>query len=151
MNYKWNSLTQEEVLLLLLKAENSFSPPLSQNIPFSLSEYAEKLSKNATFVLCEENDEIIGFTAFYLNQEGAFAFIPQIWVSDKHQRKGIGASMIGLLIKKVPSFVKSIRLEVRKNNEKAVSFYKKMGFCVIEEKEYKLLLKKDRIVIIDDY
>ncbi len=142
MEYKCNTLTQEEVISLLRKAENSFDPPLSQNIPYTVSDYAKKLSENAWFILCMEDDEIIGFTAYYLNQEGGFAYIPQIWVSDMHQRKGIGASMMDKLIKDVPSYVKSIRLEVRKNNEKAVAFYEKNGFVVFDEKNGKLLLGK---------
>lgn len=135
-------LDHAAVLALLNKCENSFDPPLSQNIPYTLSDYAKRLSDFAWFILCVENEEIIGFTAYYLNQEGCFAYIPQIWVSDQHQRKGIGASMLEMLIKEAPSYVNAIRLEVRKNNEKAVSFYSKIGFAVIEEKGNKLLLEK---------
>ena len=142
MNYQWNSLTQEEVLLLLIRAENSFSPPLSQNIPYTLSDYAKKLSEFARFILCVEDNEIVGFTAYYLNQEGGFVYIPQIWVSDDHQRKGIGAKMIAFLIDEIPSFVLSIRLEVRKNNIKAFSFYSKLGYDVVEEKNGKCLMER---------
>lgn len=142
MEYKCNTLTQEEIITLLRKAENSFVPPLSRNIPYTVSEYAKKLSDNAWFILCMEDDEIIGFTAYYLNQEGGFAYIPQIWVSDNHQRKGIGSCMLDEIIKAAPKFVTSIRLEVRKNNYKAVSFYERSGFCVISCNGDKNLLEK---------
>lgn len=142
MTFTNEKLDYAAVLALLNKCENSFEPPLSQNIPYTISDYAKKLSEYAWFILCVEDDEIIGFTAYYLNEEGRFAYIPQIWVSDKHQRKGIGGSMLEMLIKEAPSFVNSIRLEVRKNNTKAVSFYGKLGFALIEEKENKYLLEK---------
>lgn len=142
MTFANKKLDSATVLALLNQCENSFDPPLSQNIPYTVSDYAKKLSEFAWFILCMEDDKIIGFTAYYLNQEGGFAYIPQIWVSDNHQRKGIGAKMMDVLIKESPSFVYSIRLEVRKNNEKAVSFYEKNGFEVIEDKGKKVLLAK---------
>lgn len=130
------------VLALLNQCENSFDPPLSQNIPYTVSDYAKKLSEFAWFVICVEDDEIIGFTAYYLNQEGGFAYIPQIWVADSYQRKGMGGRMLDVLINEAPPFISAIRLEVRKNNEKAVSFYCKSGFMVIEADEKKFLLEK---------
>lgn len=145
MEYKCQKLNSKDVLALLVKAENSFTPPLSHNIPYSLKEYAERLSGNAFFILCVDHEETLGFTAYYINTEGKFAYIPQIWVSDKYQRKGIGATMINKMIELLPSNIDSIRLEVRKNNEKAYSFYAKSNFVVLAEKNGKLLMGK-RIV-----
>lgn len=142
MVYSIKKLSHVDVLRLLQDCENSFTPPLSKNIPYTIDEYAKKLSTNATFVVCEDEGVIIGFTAFYTNKEGGFFYIPQIWVSDNYQRKGIGACMMEQLIIKTPNCVKSIRLEVRKNNEKAVSFYEKSGFKLIEDIGNKVLLEK---------
>lgn len=142
MEFKCQKLSKEEVLAILMKAENGFNPPLSKNIPYILDDYAKKLSEFARFILCVEEKEIIGFMAFYLNQEGGFAYISLIWVSDNHQKKGIGATMMELLSKEVSTCVKSIRLEVRKNNEKAMRFYKSSGFLSIEDSDKKILLEK---------
>ncbi len=143
MNYLNKKIEYDTALGLLRKCENSFVPPLSHNIPYTLEEYAKKLSEFAWFILCVDETEIIGFTAYYLNQEGHFVYIPQIWVSDEHQRKGIGSCMLDELIKVAPKFVTSIRLEVRKNNHKAVSFYERIGFCIIDDMGNKLLLSKE--------
>ena len=142
MTFTNKKLDYETVLALLNQCENSFDPPLSHNIPYTVSDYAKKLSEFAWFILCMEKEEIIGFTAYYLNQEGGFAYIPQIWVSDMHQRKGIGARMMEQLIIEAPVNINAIRLEVRKNNEKAVSFYEKSGFKVMEDYDKKVLLEK---------
>ena len=142
MVYSIKKLAYSDVLKMLQDCENSFNPPLSQNIPYTVEEYAMKLSNNASFVVCEEECEIIGFTAFYTNKEGGFFYIPQIWVSDKHQRKGIGAMMLESLIKISPDYVESIRLEVRRKNLKAVTFYEKTGFIVLEDNGKKVLLAK---------
>lgn len=143
MTFTNKKLDYETVLALLNQCENSFDPPLSQNIPYTVSDYAKKLSEFAWFILCVDGNEIIGFTAYYLNQEGHFAYIPQIWVSDNHQRKGIGSCMLDEIIKAAPKFVTSIRLEVRKNNYKAVSFYEGTGFSAIDSNEGKVLLEKN--------
>ena len=130
-----------EVLLLLHECDNSFDPPLSSHI--DLEAYAKRLSDNAFFVLVKDDDgKVVAFTAYYLNQEGAFAFIPEIWVADSCQRMGMGHKMIGYMIQLVPEYVRCIRLEVRKNNEKAYRFYQKEGFLIAEDKGAKVLLEK---------
>ena len=143
MKYSIEKLSQQEVFNLLVTCNNSFTPPLSQNIPYTLEEYAERLATYADFVLAKEDGEIAGFLAYYTNAEGGFAYIPQVWVSDNHQRKGIGGQMLNVLIQNIPESLSSVRLEVRKNNYKAVSFYDKMGFEVIKDNDNKLLLKKE--------
>ena len=142
MKYSIEKLSQQEVFDLLVTCNNSFTPPLSKNIPYTLEEYAERLATYADFVLAKEGGEIAGFLAFYTNTEGGFAYIPQVWVSDNHQRKGIGGQMLNMLIQNILASFLSVRLEVRKNNEKALSFYNKMGFVVIKDSDSKLLLEK---------
>lgn len=142
MEYFCQKMTGENVFSILNKAEKSFTPSLSHNIPYTLEEYAEKLSTNAMFVICKKNDEIIGFLAYYVNSEGLFAYIPQIWVSDNYQRKGIGGSMMKTMIENVPLQMTSIRLEVRKNNEKAILFYIKAGYHIVKEEKNKYLMEK---------
>lgn len=141
MKYTVERLNQEKVLELLLECNNSFTPTLSENIPYTLEQYAYRLSSNATFVLCSDEGKTIGFTAFYINEEGGFSYIPQIWVSDAYQRRGIGAIMMDNLISYVSASIKAIRLEVRKNNENAVAFYKKSGFVVLTDEGNKYLLE----------
>jgi ribosomal protein S18 acetylase RimI-like enzyme len=142
MLYSIKKLDYTIVVNLLYNCENSFNPPLSHNIPFTVDEYAMRLANNASFVVCEENGEIIGFTAFYTNIPGGFVYIPQIWVSDDYQRKGIGAKMMDVLIQCAPKDIQSIRLEVRRNNEKAFSFYAKNGFSCIGDSNNKCLLER---------
>ena len=142
MEFSHQRLTQSIVANLLKEAENSFTPPLSRNIPYTVEDYACKLSNNASFVLCADGGEIVGFTAYYLNDGDAFAYIPQIWVSIEYQRNGIGSLMIDELVKNLPKTIKTIRLEVRRNNTKALSFYMKHGFSVVEEKNGKCVMEK---------
>lgn len=137
-----NRLSFDEVLALLNQCDNSFVPPLSSHI--DLQAYARRMSDNAYFVLIK-NDEggVVAFTAYYLNQEGSFAYIPEIWVADSCQRMGLGHKMINHLAQIAPDYVKAIRLEVRKNNEKAYGFYQKEGFVLAEDRDTKVLLEKN--------
>lgn len=134
-------LSKKSVYDLLMKCEKDFTPSLSCSI-VNLDGYAEKLSKNAEFVLSSEAEENIGFLAFYKNKESGFLYIPLIWVSKKHQNRGIGQKMLNHLIENREEGIKGVRLEVRKNNENAVSFYKQSGFEIIGDHDEKYLLEK---------
>lgn len=136
-----NRLSFDEVLSLLNRCDNSFDPPLSSHI--DLQAYARRMSDNALFVLIKNDEgDVVAFTAYYLNQEGAFAYIPEIWVADSCQRMGLGHKMIAHLGHLAPDYVKKIRLEVRKNNEKAYHFYMKEGFVLVEDRNTKVLFEK---------
>ena len=55
-----------------------------------------------------------------------------IAVHPRHQRKGLGRFLLSELIKRSKSLkTKHIYLEVKKNNEQAIAFYKSMGFRTV--------------------
>ena len=137
---KTTRLSKSEVYDLLIKCEKSFNPPLSVTMS-SLERYSDKLSEFADFVLFVEAENTVGFAAFYTNEEGGFAYIPLIWVDEKHQHQGIGKRMIEKLAEKSTN-IKKIRLEERKTNIKAIGFYRNMGFEVIEDRGEKYLVEK---------
>jgi ribosomal protein S18 acetylase RimI-like enzyme len=62
-------------------------------------------------------------------------FIAGIQILPNYRKIGIGTKVLNLLIKQVLITQKSLRLEVQKNNEKAKSLYKRLGFVVESEQE----------------
>ena len=62
-------------------------------------------------------------------------FIAGIQILPKYRKIGVGTKVLNLLIKQVLITQKSLRLEVQKNNEKAKSLYKRLGFVVESEQE----------------
>jgi ribosomal protein S18 acetylase RimI-like enzyme len=62
-------------------------------------------------------------------------FIAGIQILPKYRKLGLGTKVLNLLIKQVLITQKSLRLEVQKNNEKAKSLYKRLGFVVESEQE----------------
>lgn len=76
-----------------------------------------------TFVY--ENEGIIRGFISVINNE----FIGALFVDINYQNKGIGKSLINYAMDKY----KNLNLAVYKENEKALEFYKKMGFKIISE------------------
>lgn len=100
-----------------------------QRIP-DYNAYCEKVCKYAEFICAKENSEIIGFIAFYANDCAEHtAYITQLDVLPKCQNMGVGAALIDAAedISRKQS-MKVMRLEVRKDNAKAIRFYMKHGY-----------------------
>ena len=64
-------------------------------------------------------------------------------MEQEFQKLGIGRLIMEQIIEKANSKKKSIRLQVLKINIKARSFYEKLGFKSINEKENHIEMKKD--------
>lgn len=105
--------------------------------------FAEKLSDKANFAVCTCDDEMAGFTAYYLNCSARQVYITLICVDSMFQSHGIGGKMIDWLssLAKKEGYT-SIALEVNKVNGKAHRFYVKHGFVEQEDRCEKLLMKK---------
>lgn len=131
------SLSYGEVLALLKKGNGDFSPSLDSSL--DLEQYAQKLSKNADFVLLQDGIDYKGCIAYYKNAEGKFVFITHFWVSRELQGHGYGKQMLTSLIDSFNESYNEIRLEVVKKNT-ALYFYKKQGFNVVEDHFDKLLM-----------
>ena len=60
-----------------------------------------------------------------------------LYIEEKYRNKGIGSKVIKDLKEKIE------RIKVRKENNKAISFYEKNGFNQKEIKEDYIILRKD--------
>ena len=121
---------------------SEFSPPLSTRIQSFVS-YAEKLVKYAFVfvVFLADNPEAVGFCAVYANDQGTKkAYIAQLGVKQEFQGLGIGKLLINEAVRTAHNQgMKELGLEVRKDNDKAIQFYKHFQFNVysdIDEQNY---------------
>ena len=87
-----------------------------------------------TFVY-EDNDDIRGFISVINND-----FIGALFVEKNYQGQGIGKSLIDY----AKNLYDNLSLAVYKENEKAISLYKKLGFNVIEETESRYCMKYNK-------
>lgn len=82
------------------------------------------------FVFCE-GDEIVGFsyvTCYYETEVGGVcAQILDLYIDEKYRGRGFATQYFNYVFEKY-SYAKRFRLEVVKDNEKAVNVYKRMGF-----------------------
>jgi len=87
--------------------------------------------------ILEINKKPIGF--YQIKQNDDELEIKGLFLIDEYRNKGIGKYLMEEFEK--TKGIKSLVLKVWDNN-KAVGFYKKLGYKVIEEKDHKFLMKK---------
>ena len=136
-------LSFEFVYDTLKDMSSLFIPPLSESL--DIKSYAKKLSDKAQFVVCMNEDKMIGFTAYYLNSFAQQIYITLICVHIKYQSYGIGGMMLNYVASctgESDKLYDTIALEVNKKNGKAHRFYLKQGFEEQEDRGEKLLMVK---------
>ena len=88
--------------------------------------YVKKVLPEASVFVYQDNNVIKGFIGIIEN-----SYIAGLFVSNRYQANGIG----GDLLKRCKQAYPILKLDVYAKNLKAVSFYKKHGFKIEEEKE----------------
>ena len=92
-----------------------------------------------------DDDELLGFTAYYLNSEKHQIYITLICVDSNYQAHGIGGKMLAYIVANEKGrnvLYNTIALEVNKLNGKAHRFYLRQGFIEQEDRGEKLLMVK---------
>ena len=142
MNFEINIIKNntESIYSYLNKYSDNFTPSLRGRI--NLSAFSEKIYSSAIQFWIKYNNEPIAFAACYFNHpQKKFGYITTISVVEDFQNKGIGIKLLNKIIVYAKSNqFKEIRLEVFNRNEKAINFYLKHGFTVLEQKENTMIL-----------
>ncbi len=123
---------------MMKKCDNYLSHPLFGNIPNK--DTVEKIVNKAVFIGAKtELSEIVGYCAFYANDiQNQTAYISEICVVGEWQRRGIGSSLMQKTIELcMEKNMKFIRLEVKKDNFKAIDFYTYWHFMKEKDKDDK--------------
>lgn len=88
-----------------------------------------------------DDDEPVGFVQYYSNHRDGLpeeAFIDQLMIDIKHQRKGIGSKAIPLVldeIKKLGKY-KSVSICYVEGNDIMKPFFEQFGFKVVDQDEF---------------
>ena len=133
-------LSEKEFYHLMERVNLLFTPPISDAV--DLRVYSHKLYTHASFIICKESNNIIGFTAFYKNKEEKQLYVSLICVESSCQSLGVGGKMLAMLSSLKTEGFYSIGLEVVKTNKGAYNFYKKHGFIEHEDRGKKILMHK---------
>lgn len=124
---KPNSL---ELINFLTDIDDYFSPPLSNRV--DLQEYAEKIIKLSEIYSVKDNNEIIALVSTYLNNNSAY--ITLFAIKKNFHGQGISYKLFDFLRKKIKEkSIDELKLEVYKNNIRAIRFYQKLDFNIVSE------------------
>ncbi|MFY7653099.1 MAG: GNAT family N-acetyltransferase [Chitinophagaceae bacterium] len=115
-------ISQEQIEFMLEKMYNS-------------SVLLNELYSGIYFLLAETEEESVGFASFGFLGNNEYK-LHKLYINPTNQKSGAGKQLLAEVSKKVVSLGgKALYLQVNRAN-KAVGFYQKMGFEIVEEKDF---------------
>lgn len=105
--------------------------------------YLKKLEDNAELIVHQTNAGVLGFVFFYCNAQDKISSYITLIATDVNVRgMGIGRGLLEHVVSlsRIRGF-SFCHLEVRKDNVRALDFYKGFGFVAIESREDSLLMR----------
>jgi len=130
----------KEDLIQFLEKNNTRAKGLA--ITISIVDYVDKLLNNANIIVHIENNQLVGVMAYYANN-AAYGFLTLALINENYQGKGIGKRLLQYSINDLQfKKIKIFKLEVLKSNEKAIQFYKKLNFNIVQEKSEFFIMER---------
>ena len=104
--------------------------------------FLEKSIQREKYNIICLKEEKIGI--FSWNEDEKKIYLHELLILSKYQKNKIGSRILDMLIKRAEYFNKELIAHVFKSNIKALEFYKKKNFKIVEESRshYKILYKK---------
>ncbi len=90
------------------------------------SDYIFKESEQSKCLVFEENNIVVGFMVYLQTEDNVEIY--DIAVKEEYQQNAIGTKLLTYLELAIQASCSKIILEVRSDNEKAISFYLGKGF-----------------------
>ena len=98
---------------------------------YSAASLKKQMISGSQFIFVYENEEPVGFAAYLFKGHGIYK-LDKIYVLISQQGKGTGRFVIDFIINEIKQKgATALQLQVNRNN-KAKSFYEKLGFEVID-------------------
>lgn len=119
-----------------------FIPPVNQVVEVGI--YSDKLVQKADCFFIQNGEENIGFLAIYTNDYSKkVSFISSISIVPQYQGTGISQKLLDFSIEHSrKKKMKCIKLEVNKNNTRALKFYERNKFTIVSTTNDNLLMIK---------
>lgn len=118
---------------IITTCDEAFVNPISKADYYS--SLLEKISKYAIVMVAKKDDDLLGYAAFYANdQTSRTAYLTLIGVRPNCQKQGVGKKLLmqAEYISHSKGMVK-INLEVKKINSGAIAFYERQGYHYLKE------------------
>jgi ribosomal protein S18 acetylase RimI-like enzyme len=124
-----NHATPDNVAAHLKECDSGFNPPLSERV--DIVAYAEKIHANAERFEAWIDNRLIGMVAAYVNLPDRSGFITNVSVVGDARGKGIASTLCSQYLRYAQEQnLKSVALEVGKDNTAAIRLYEKLGFTM---------------------
>lgn len=132
-------LTDRERLIKLILDIHVVPDPSSFVDTLSVDDYADKLIERAINYVFVEKGKDAGFLSFYANdKETKTGYIALIGVLKEFQGKGIAQNLMDLCIQECrKAGMNQIKLEVKKENKRAIQFYRHYEFIELQDASVK--------------
>ena len=109
-----------------------------ENYPLSVWSFYYHIRKNLLFVAYDEEGELAGYVLALVKREKAKLY--SLGIDEEHRGLGIAKMLLENILTELRNLgFKSVLLEVREDNEKAIDLYLKFGF--VEMKKQKQFYK----------
>lgn len=114
--------------VFLRRADALFAPPLSRRV--DIGRYAEKLARHAVNLFAVDGALDRGHAAIYVNDAlGRAAFLSSICVLPEYRSDGVAALLLQACLEQARRHgMGEVRLEVARDNARAIAFYRRHGF-----------------------
>lgn len=141
---EFQNIHELEEVLNILNNEAWDLPVLKKGQQFR-TELAKKIYHSGEIIALRRNDEKIGFAAFYCNDYiNKIGFLSLFAIKKEYRGKGYAHNIFQTVIQTMrESGMNFLKLEVRKDNIKAISFYKKEGLRIVLDDEKTIYMVKD--------
>lgn len=95
----------------------------------------QMLKQKHVFILLEDEASHLGFASYSQTKDAGVYKLHKIYVLPNQQGKGLGKTIIDFIVNDIkPQGAKKLLLNVNRNN-KAKTFYERLGFTVIKEED----------------
>lgn len=108
-----------------------------------LNKWILKMFRQGFMYYSKSESNIIALMVIYHNVEKHFIYIPYICVHPDCWGCGISRQILSYLMFHLPAHINEVYLEVRKDNERGIHLYEKLGFYEFEDRGVKHLMKKE--------
>jgi GNAT superfamily N-acetyltransferase len=102
---------------------------------YSSASLQKQMDTGSQFIIVYDDGEPVGFAAYFEKTPSVFK-LDKIYILLSQQGKGTGRFVIDHIIDEIKNKgATALQLQVNRHN-KARNFYEKMGFVIIEEKDF---------------
>ena len=102
---------------------------------YSAGSLQQQMEEGSQFIFVYEDNEPVGYAAYFHKGDNVFK-LDKIYVLPSQQGKGTGKFVIGYIVNEIrQKGATALQLQVHRKN-KARNFYEKLGFVIIEEKDF---------------